>query len=221
MPRHSAPTANWCVEKIEVKVVSGEYIDRTGVVVTVQGSDCKVRACLFVCVCVSVMHAYMHPFIHTHRQTRRQAYKHTYLCGCLQVKLQDGTMTIVPSEDLEAVVAQKVCVAVLALCYGAARSVSLFSASALLSPLRLLVCPDTLPSCSYTACVRHRTRLSSSCPASSKAAQAFTLSSVLSLHLMHHPTNHMKLPIMPMNSMPTSLCISPRPDSIASARPVS
>ena len=46
MPRHSAPTANWCVEKIEVKVVSGEYIDRTGVVVTVQGSDCKVRACL-------------------------------------------------------------------------------------------------------------------------------------------------------------------------------
>ena len=50
MPRHSAPTANWCVEKIEVKVVSGEYIDRTGVVVTVQGSDCKVRACLFVAV---------------------------------------------------------------------------------------------------------------------------------------------------------------------------
>ena len=136
------------------------------------------------------MHAYMHPSIHTHRQTRRQAYKHTYLCGCLQVKLHDGAMTIVPSEDLEAVVAQKVCVAVLALCYGAARSVSSSSASAQLSPLRLLVCPDTLPSCSYTACVRHRTRLSSSCPASSKAAQAFTLSSVLSLHLMHHPTNH-------------------------------
>ena len=71
MPRHSAPTANWCVEKIEVKVVSGEYIDRTGVVVTVQGSDCKVRAYLFVCDYVRVMHAYMHPLIHTHRQTRR------------------------------------------------------------------------------------------------------------------------------------------------------
>ena len=175
-----------------------------------------------LCLCMCVCHACIHASFHTYAQTDTQAGIQTYiLMWMLQVKLQDGTMTIVPSEDLEAVVAQKVCVAVLALCYGAARSVSSSSASALLSPLRLLVCPDTLPSCSYTACVRHRTRLSSSCPASSKAAQAFTLSSVLSLHLMHHPTNHMKLPIMPMNSMPTSLCISPRPDSIASARPVS
>jgi len=62
--RPSAQTSNWCVEKIEVKVVSGEYIDRTGVVITLQGSDC-------------------------------------------QVKLHDGQVTTVPSEDLEAVPAQK------------------------------------------------------------------------------------------------------------------
>lgn len=62
--RPAAQTSNWCVEKIEVKVVSGEYIDCTGVVTALQGSDC-------------------------------------------QVKLHDGAVTTVPSEDLEAVPAQK------------------------------------------------------------------------------------------------------------------
>ena len=46
MSRPSAQTSNWCVEKIEVKVVSGEYIDRAGVVVALVGSDCKVM-CLY------------------------------------------------------------------------------------------------------------------------------------------------------------------------------
>ena len=36
MARPAAQTSNWCVEKIEVKVVSGEYIDRTGVVVSLK-----------------------------------------------------------------------------------------------------------------------------------------------------------------------------------------
>jgi len=36
-------TTNWCVEKIEVKVVSGEYIDQIGVVISLQGSDCQVK----------------------------------------------------------------------------------------------------------------------------------------------------------------------------------
>ena len=36
LARPAAQTSNWCVEKIEVKVVSGEYIDRTGVVVSLK-----------------------------------------------------------------------------------------------------------------------------------------------------------------------------------------
>jgi len=34
---------NWCLERIEVRVVSGEFIDRQGVVVDKIGSDCKVE----------------------------------------------------------------------------------------------------------------------------------------------------------------------------------
>lgn len=55
---------NWCVEKIEVKVVSGVYVGSTGVVAALEGSDC-------------------------------------------QVKIHDGAMITVPSEDLELVPAQK------------------------------------------------------------------------------------------------------------------
>jgi len=33
---------NWCVPRIQVKVVSGEFIDRIGVVTELQGADCIV-----------------------------------------------------------------------------------------------------------------------------------------------------------------------------------
>jgi hypothetical protein len=46
--RPAAQTSNWCVEKIEVKVVSGEYIDRTGVVVSLKVRKKKnLKSCLY------------------------------------------------------------------------------------------------------------------------------------------------------------------------------
>lgn len=40
----SAPqTKNWCIKNIEVRVVSGEFIDKTGIVVELIGSETKVK----------------------------------------------------------------------------------------------------------------------------------------------------------------------------------
>ena len=57
-------TKNWCIRNIEVRVVSGEFIDKTGIVVELVGAETTVR-------------------------------------------LENGSTTTVPAEDLEAVPPQK------------------------------------------------------------------------------------------------------------------
>jgi hypothetical protein len=53
LARPAAQTSNWCVEKIEVKVVSGEYIDRTGVVVSLKVRKKKISKVVTTKKCLS------------------------------------------------------------------------------------------------------------------------------------------------------------------------
>ena len=126
MSRPSAQTSNWCVEKIEVKVVSGKYIDRAGVVVALVGSDCKVMCLYATCgsdsqyrAKISRLHLDLCLCFPNDRRTglsaslacrcaRAIVWSHAHVSGAhVQVKLHDGGETLVPSKDLEAVLAQK------------------------------------------------------------------------------------------------------------------
>ena len=57
------------------------------------------------------MYIYIYIHTHTHTHTHKHTYIHIYVCVCMgsdcQVKLNDGHVTTVPFEDLEAVPAQK------------------------------------------------------------------------------------------------------------------